>query len=334
MKVTVAVVGLGKMGLLHASILSVMDNVELVALCEKSSLIRRFGRKIIPSVNLVDDIQKLSSMGLDAVFVTTPEFSHSPIIKAIYNDSIANNIFVEKPLASSYAAAVEVCELANSQSGINMVGYNRRFSVTFRKAKQILDEGVLIEPAFFKAHAFSSDFFGAKLNTKTSSRGGVLSDLGCHAIDLALWFFGQLYVTDTNLGPYNSGTPEDLVHFKVKTLDGLSPIEGEFRCSRCMENYRLPEIGLRIQGSNGNLMVDEDKIVLKLNDGYSSIWYKHDLDDNTSFFIGGTEYVREDEYFINSILEGCTVEPNFQTASRIEQIIDVVKTVDEGDGTK
>jgi len=36
-KLRVAVIGLGKMGLLHAGILSVLPDVELVALCEKSA---------------------------------------------------------------------------------------------------------------------------------------------------------------------------------------------------------------------------------------------------------------------------------------------------------
>lgn len=34
----VAVVGLGKMGLLHASILNVLSNVKLTAVCEKSGM--------------------------------------------------------------------------------------------------------------------------------------------------------------------------------------------------------------------------------------------------------------------------------------------------------
>ena len=42
----VAVVGLGKMGLLHASILNMMPNVEVVALCDKSSLLLKIVKKL------------------------------------------------------------------------------------------------------------------------------------------------------------------------------------------------------------------------------------------------------------------------------------------------
>jgi predicted dehydrogenase len=43
-KLKVGVVGLGKMGLLHASLLSVMPNVQLAALCDKSWLMRKLAK--------------------------------------------------------------------------------------------------------------------------------------------------------------------------------------------------------------------------------------------------------------------------------------------------
>ena len=42
----VAVIGLGKMGLLHASILNTLPNVELTALCDKSVFVRKFCKRV------------------------------------------------------------------------------------------------------------------------------------------------------------------------------------------------------------------------------------------------------------------------------------------------
>ena len=330
-KARVAVVGLGKMGLLHATILSTVDGAELVALCDKSLFIRRFIKRIFPGIRVVADMEELSAMGLDGVYVTTPEASHFPIIKAIYNNGIARNVFVEKPLASSYAEAEELCKLTEKQGGIDMVGYNRRFSVTFRKAKQILDEGVLREPTFFEGYAYSSDYLGVTVSPGSASRGGVLSDLGCHAVDLALWFFGQLEVESANIESLVGSDTKDSVYFKVRTPGGL---QGEFNISWCAENYRLPYIGLLVKGSNGTMKVDEDKVELKTDDGSSFLWHKHDLGDDVSFFIGSTDYRREDELFIRSILEGSHAEPSFQTASKVEEIIDQVNNSARQRGTK
>jgi predicted dehydrogenase len=327
MKIRVGIVGLGKMGLLHASILGVLDDAELVAICEKNSLVRRFGHKIIPGVNLVDDVREFKNIGLDAVYVTTPVASHLPIVKTIYNEGISHNVFVEKPLASSYAQAEQMDNLARNSGGVNMVGYNRRYSVTFKKAKQILDEGTLQAPSFFKGYAYSSDFLGVKTGSKASSRGGVLTDLGCHVVDLVLWFFGQIDVKSVKLESIVGGGSEDSAYFQVRGTGDQAALEGELESSWCMEGYRLPEIGLLIQGANGTLKVDEDKVELKLTDEPSVLWHKHDLNDDVSFFIGGNDYWREDDYFIHSIQNGSEALPDFQTASKIDKIIEQVKDI-------
>ncbi|MCK4723972.1 MAG: Gfo/Idh/MocA family oxidoreductase, partial [Dehalococcoidia bacterium] len=216
----------------------------------------------------------------------------------------------------------ELCKLAEKQGGVDMVGYNRRFSVTFRKARQILDEGVLREPTSFEGYAYSSDYLGATAGPRSASTGGVLSDLGCHAVDVALWFFGQLEVESANIESLVGSDTKDSVYFKVRTPGGL---QGEFNISWCAENYRLPYIGLLVKGSNGTMKVDEDRVELKVDNGSSFLWHKHDLGDDVSFFIGSTDYRREDELFIRSILEGSSyAEPSFQTASKVEEIIDQV----------
>ena len=322
-KLRVAVVGLGKMGLLHASILNVLPNVELTALCDKSTLIRKFTKRIFNKVHVVDDVEKLSDLDLDVVYVTTPIFSHSLVAKNVYLRGIARNVFVEKTLASSYDEAKELCELAKSFGGINMVGYMKRFIVTFRKAKELLDQETLGEVTSFDAYAYSSDFLGIKKSSKaSSSRGGVLEDSGCHVVDLALWFFGDLQIDSAKIESLTDGYSEDSAYFRVKKSNALV---GEFNVSWCMENYRLPEFLLLIKGSKGIMRVNDDKLELKLDDGKSFTWYRHDLNDNVFFWLGASEYVREDEYFVRSVLEGRSAEPSFYTASKVDYIIDQVR---------
>jgi len=319
----VAVIGLGKMGLLHASILNTLPDVQLTALCDKSAMIRRFCKRVFEGVHLVGDVEELSDLRLDAVYVTTPISSHFFVIKTICSKGIARNVFVEKTLASSYDEAKELCELAQSFGGVNMVGYQRRLNVSFRKAKDLLTQGAIGDVASFNAYAYSSDLLGSGKNSKTSVfRGGVLRDLGAHVVDLALWFFGGLTVDSARLKSVTERGSEDSVYFRVKGLNGL---EGEFNVSWCMENYRLPEFGLLIKGSKGIIRVNEDKVELKLDNGKSSTWYRHDLNDNVDFLLGAPEFSREDQYFVKSVLEGCNAEPSFYTASKVDYIIDQVK---------
>ena len=78
MKVRVGVVGLGKMALLHGSILGSMEEAELVAFCEISPLVRRFAGRFLPAVRVVAGVEELAGLGLDAVYITTPARSISP----------------------------------------------------------------------------------------------------------------------------------------------------------------------------------------------------------------------------------------------------------------
>lgn len=319
----VAVIGLGKMGLLHASILNTLSNVELAALCDKGALIRRLCKKVLDKVLVVDDLGKLSGLDLDVAYVTTPIPSHFIVLETLYSRRIARNVFVEKTLASSFDEAKKLCALAQNFGGLNMVGYMKRFAVTFGKAKELLNQYVLGDVVSFDAYAYSSDFFGVEKSSGSSgARGGVLRDLGAHVIDLALWFFGDLEVGSVKQDRPVEGGSEDSVQFRVDRADGL---EGSFSISWCKEDYRMPEFGLSIKGSKGVMSVNDDRVKLELNDGKSSSWFRHDLNDHVGFLLGAPEYFRENEYFVNSVLEKSKVGPSFHIASKVDYIVDQVK---------
>jgi predicted dehydrogenase len=150
----VAIVGLGKMGLVHASILSVLPGVDLVAACEKGNTVRKFLKKIFRNTPIVDDVEKLSDFSLDAVYVTTPIPSHYDVTRTVYAKRIAENVFVEKTLAANVAESKELCRLSANSSGANMVGYLRRFYVTFRKAEDLLEHGAIGDIKSFRAYAY------------------------------------------------------------------------------------------------------------------------------------------------------------------------------------
>jgi len=317
----VAVIGLGKMGLLHASILNMMPSVEVVALCDKSSLLLRFVKKLFRGVRVVKNFEKLSDLDIDCAYVTTPIPVHFPVVRALYLMDVTRNLFVEKTLADSWNNAKELSELAEDCGGINMVGYMKRFAVTFQMAKNLLNQEILGEITSFDACAYSSDFADIKANSKTSaSRGGVVRDLGSHVIDLALYLFGDFEVSSATLESINEESCEDVAQFEVKK----SGLHGRFNVSWGMNDYRMPFFGLEIRGDKGIIKVDDYKVELRL-DGNSKSWYRHDLDDNVKFLLGDPEYYREDEFFVNSVLAGSKTEPSFLTSSKVDYIIDQVQ---------
>jgi predicted dehydrogenase len=324
-RLRIAVVGLGKMGLLHASILNVFPDVELVALCDKSALMNMLFKKIFSKrdINVVNDLEKLSSMDLDAVYVTTPISSHYSIIKNLFANGITNNIFVEKTLSSSYNQSRELCEFAEKIGGLTMVGYMKRYSVVFGKAKQLLMQGILGEPQSFKAYAFSSDFLGLTRESKSSAlRGGAIRDIGCHIIDLTLWLLGDFEVQKIASCIKSGIDCETSVSFEVMNSNGVS---GRFDVSQCMPNYRMPEFNCYIECSKGKIDVNDDRLCFTLGNGTQETLYRQDLKDNVHFSLGETEYFRENQEFMNSLIENRKCEPSFDTASKVDYIIEKVK---------
>lgn len=320
-RLKIAVVGLGKMGILHASILNTLPNVEVAALCDKSYFLRKFVSKLFKKARIVGDVTELADFNLDSIYITTPIPVHFPIIKRIYSDAIAKNIFVEKTLCASYEESKELCELVLGSGGIGMVGYMKRFAVSFQKAKEILNEGILGKITSFGAFAYSSDFSEVKKGSKaTTARGGVLRDLGSHVIDLSLFYFDDFKVESAVLDSFTGENSEDSAQVKVKN----ATVNGQFNFSWCKENYRMPHFGIEIKGRKGVMRVTDETLELT-HDGNARNWFKHDLNDHVKFLLGEPEYYREDAYFINALSVGNKVEPSFLTASKVDYVIDQIK---------
>jgi predicted dehydrogenase len=319
-KIKVGVIGLGKMGLLHASLLNFMPNVQLAALCDKSWLMRKLAKSTLKNPLITDKIAEISKLNLDVVYVTTPIPSHYAVVKEIYELNIASNVFVEKTLSANYSQSSELSNLADNSRGKTMVGYMKRFSVTFLKAKELLNQGVLGSVHSFEAYAYSSDFFGVERDSVSSDRGGVLEDLGSHVFDLALWLLEDLLSSIKILSATNPKS--DSVRFQVA---GSKELIGKFDVSWVKEGYRMPEFGIIIHGFKGTLKVDDTELILKLNNDDLKTWRRQDLDDHVDFLLGDSEYFREDNYFVNSILTNAESQPNFRTAAKVDYLIEQVR---------
>jgi len=323
LRLKVGIVGLGKMGIMHACLLNVLPNVQVSALCDRSRLMRIIAKRAFKGVFVTDSLEKFGGRNLDAVYVLTPIPSHFPIIKEIYSRNIAKNVFVEKTLTSKYNQSQELCTLSENQAGVNMVGYMKRFGVTYNKAKSLLEQGVLGELVFFQGYAFSSDFSDVpEGSTLTKARGGVIEDLGSHVVDLAVWTFGDLKVTSAKVNFRIAPDSQDDVSFDVAGSDSL---EGKFQVSWCRNGYRMPEFGLYVQGTKGTLQVNDDQVTLALNGAQQKTWYRLDLDDNVGFLLGAPEYYREDKHFIDSMISREITQSDFKSALKVDYLMEQVR---------
>jgi predicted dehydrogenase len=319
---TIGIIGMGKMGLLHASIVSTIPGVRLMAIYDKSTIMKRFAGKALNDIQVTDNFAKFASRKYDAVYVTTPIPTHFSIVRDIYSKGLTNNIFVEKTLASNYEQSAVLCSEAKANGGVTMVGYMYRFAHTFNRARELLQDQAIGNLTSFSAYAYTSDFAAVK-GSSVPVRGGVTRDLGAHIIDLSLWYFGDLDIEQVEPGDTATNYAESGSHFRVRGSCGLS---GEFDISWCKAGYRLPEFRLTINGSQGIITVNADFVKLEKSGGEAITYHRQDLNDNVPFLLGASEYYREDEHFVRAVLDGSSAQPDFTTASKVDRLIDQVES--------
>src|SRR5688572_31911231 len=153
------IIGLGKMGLLHAGILNSLSDTRIIAVAEREKVIAKYVRESLPQIHVYEDSEEMfGAEDIDIAFITTPVSSHYPIAQSCIKHGI--NFFIEKPLCKNLEEARKLCEYLKTHPDIvHGVGFNRRFIDTFSKAKSLLSEGILGDISTVKASMYVSNIF-------------------------------------------------------------------------------------------------------------------------------------------------------------------------------
>jgi len=334
----VGIVGLGKMGLLHAGILNSIPDVKIKAVTEKESLIANYVRDSMPSVNVYDDyLNMIKSEELNLIYITTPISSHFPIAQDCIENKI--NFFIEKPLTKNLEESKKLCKKLKGTDLVHSVGYNRRFIDTFSEVKSLLDSKILGDISRIKSSMYVSNIFSKSKgwrSRKEVSGGGVLLDFGSHLVDLLLWYFGNIERVSGNIKSVYSNEVEDSAHMEMEFSNN---IRGELDTSWSIRGYRIPEINLEIIGNNGSIKVNEDfiKIDLKKPDpqltNSNTTIYKQSLNKGVIIDVGGPDYTKEDLHMIDCVKNKQQSMVNVFEASKTQSVIESMYDAAKG-GTK
>lgn len=320
-------IGAGKMGLLHSGIFNSLGNSRLTAISDKDGFMVSALKACLPGVHVYQNYREMFEQeNLDIVVIATPIFLHSEMIQ----DSIAHGlaIFVEKPLALNGHECKSI--LNKNYNNATLVGYCRRFMQTYNLAKNIIDNELLGNVNFFNSHIFVSQIFkegkGWLYDPKMSG-GGVLIDLGSHAIDMFHYLFGDIQIINAFSNSAFNKKVEDYVSinlgFKNKTL-------GSLQVSWSTRNYRLPEFRIDMQLDKGAISVTEKYINIYsevksdfVKKGWNE-YYKQDLAKNVPIDIAGPEYTLEDLHLLNCASENRGTKCDFSEAAKSNFVIDKI----------
>jgi predicted dehydrogenase len=327
---SVAIIGLGMIGLQHATIINALSNNGLRAICDKESLLIKPAKKFLGNVSLYTDYSDmLRKEKLDAVMVCTPIQSHESLAMDIMQNHSDLSLFVEKPLADSYEAALRMSNASQKINGITMVGFQKRFTGVFRKAKELLDKKALGELLFLRSYVYSGDILRRMEGWKfQKGSGGVAIDYSPHLLDLLLWYFAEPISLRSETKSFFSEA-EDLAHVDVRYQDGM---EGYIDICWSMRNFNPFEMMIEVHGTNGTLNVTDDRLVVYLDQDVPGVLQSGvhtfpfaTLASPVPFLLTAPEFVLQDQYFLECVRKKQQPEQNFVHATKVNKIISMIQ---------
>ena len=326
MTLKVGIIGLGKMGILHAAQLKTIPNTNIVAAADIEKGLASYSRSISPNIPFFPSLREmLTSVALDAVFICTPAFTHFEITKLCSEYQVHQ--FIEKPLAESLLSAKKIVQLKQAPEVILATGYSFAFHPVFQKVKELLDKEILGKIFRVSSSAFISvvtEKQSGWLYEKDKSGGGIIINSASHLIHLLWWYFGKVkQVYSKALSLYSKVEDSAFVTFEFE-----SGIHGFMNTSWSIPGYRLQELEITVEGRHGKMEVTNDMIKIFLtrsSDEYSEGWstlHKIDLGDSADFFLGSEEFNIEDKHFVECCLQKKPPLVSWKDGFEVQRIIE------------
>jgi predicted dehydrogenase len=326
------IIGLGKMGLSHAAIVAPHKDVDLVAVCDTSSLVLE-GIKKFTGIKVYDDYKKMiDSEILDFVIVATPTKFHFPMVKYALEKGI--HTFCEKPFSLTIKEGEEMVSLAEKSNLVNQVGYHNHFIGTFRELKRLIKSGILGDLVHFTGEAYGPVVTKPKGGTWRSDPGeggGCLFDYASHVINLIQEIIGRpVSANGAQLKKIYSRDVEDAVYSVLKLENGLS---GILSVNWSDETYRKMSTSITVIGRKGKIICDATELKIYLKDPDSqenlergwTIKYITDLAIPVDFYLRGEEYSAQIDNFVRQVIEKKPTEVNtFRQALETDRVMEII----------
>jgi predicted dehydrogenase len=194
-KVRFGLVGCGGIGNIHADALALIEEAELIAVCDVDlERARATAAKHAIKHAFTSADEMLNAVGLDAITVATDHKRHfAPAMAAIERGV---NVIVEKPITVSLEEAYALLEAAKAR-GVKLGGiFQRRFFPAAQRMHAAIAAGRIGRITIAECIAllgrdrayFARD---AWRGTWKGEGGGALMNQAVHMIDMLLWMVGE-----------------------------------------------------------------------------------------------------------------------------------------------
>jgi len=189
----VAILGVGRLGAFHAKVLSETKDVDELRVYDADAA---RAKDVASSLKAhaaasVDEALK----GADTAVIVTPTDTHASLIKKCLDAHIAT--FCEKPIAIGIPETRDIVAHVERTKGRLQIGFQRRFDVGYRTARDAIRAGQLGD--VFSFVMVSCDRLPPP-DVYIVTSGGQFKDQLIHDFDITRWLFAQEAVEVTATG--------------------------------------------------------------------------------------------------------------------------------------
>jgi myo-inositol 2-dehydrogenase/D-chiro-inositol 1-dehydrogenase len=189
-RLRVGIAGLGRMGRRHAENLARrVPSAELVAACSPEPDELAWAERQLGVAQCYASYAAMLTADIDAVFIVTPTTLHAQqIVDAL---RARKHVFAEKPLSLDVAECRRVEAEAALQPDLKvMIGFVRRFDMSYRHAHARIRQGHIGRPLMVRSHTLDKDDPSGFFVRYSQASGGIFVDMSVHDIDAARWLLG------------------------------------------------------------------------------------------------------------------------------------------------
>jgi predicted dehydrogenase len=335
------ILGTGGMANSHAKHFAAIEGVELVGGVDVDpNRLEKFNAThSIP--NGFSSLDAAIAWGeFDAVANVTPDSIHHPTSIAALK--AGKHVFCEKPLATDYAKALEMTEVAEASGLVNMVNLTYRNVAQLQKAREIVLSGQIgavkhVEASYLQSWLVSKAWGDWRTESqwlwrlsKKHGSNGVLGDVGVHILDFASYGSGlEIGHVFARLQTFEKAPGNKIGEYELDANDSFTMAVGfdngalgVIHATRWATGH-FNELRLRVYGERGGVEVqhrhDGSRLRVVLgDDAETGTWQEMEVDPVP------TNYER----FVEAVRSGGNQEPSFRHAANLQKVLDLATVTD------
>lgn len=304
----ILIYGFGRMGLTHYAILNNILPDAKFTFVDPNKILNFISKKNINGyfVNSDRDLKK----PFDLTLITTPPFIHKDLVHNAFSRG-DKRIFVEKPFGGHLNFEFDL------NSSDIFIGYVLRFNPVVQWVKYNINPNQI-------AHCYSEYLSNTIENKPKGWRNGqfsgVLNEMGSHILDLNNYLFdiADYKIKSKHIASHISDV-DDEVRFHLESNDR----DFQFYFNWVDKKIRKPMFKFKLTMRDGGIVeFDQQKIMIKNEEGTSKVLSVVELDQGIPFYLRGVDFTKQMEDLVGKQKKLCKIQEALVINGLMKQILE------------